>query len=213
MVRKLRIDGFDLSHYQDQKINWSAAKKAGAKFLYHKATQSTNFHDPNYPDRRTEAKANGVKFGAYHYAIPVKGGGTAQAKYFLAYAKPRSGDLLPVLDLEVNPNGLSEAEMTQFVADFFNEVKRQTGDNRGVIYTRYPLGKIKGIKLKLWTPRYSPVNARPMIAPPHKKFAIRQFSDGKDGVPNSLPGVGHVDLNHLRNGLQKLLWKRRLVLK
>jgi lysozyme len=212
MTRGLRIDGFDLSHFQDQKIDWTKAHKAGAKFVFHKATQGTGFVDPNYAKRRIEHRGHGIRWGAYHFAEPEKNGGTAQARHFLKVAGLKKHNMLPVLDLETNPNHLSTEDMTEFVADFFRECARQLGTKRGIIYTPYRLNPIKGLHLRLWSARYSNANAKPPVPAPHKKYAIRQFSDGKFGVPRSLPGVGAVDLNHIRNGLEKALWKRRLTL-
>jgi GH25 family lysozyme M1 (1,4-beta-N-acetylmuramidase) len=212
VTRGLRIDGFDISHYQDQRIDWRKAHDHGAKFVFHKCTQGTSFVDPNYHERRIEHRHHGIRWGAYHFAEAEKNQGTAQARWFLKHAVLKKGNMLPALDLETNPNRLSEADMTEFVEDFFRECQRQLGTPRGIIYTPYRLGRTPGLHLRLWSARYSNVNARPPIPAPHKHYAIRQFSDGKFGVPRSLPGVGEVDLNHIRNGLEKALWKRRLTI-
>lgn len=212
MTKPLRIDGFDISHFQDGKIDWLKAKQAGAKFVFHKATQGENFVDGNYNRRRQEHRGHGIKWGAYHFAEPTKNGGLVQARHFLSVARLHKRNMLPVLDLEKNPHGLNQTEMTEFVADFFRECARQLDCPRGIIYTPYRLDHIKGLHLKLWTARYSNTNAKPPVPAPHKRYAIRQFSDGVYGVPRSVPGVGNVDINHIRNGLEKALWRRRLTI-
>lgn len=212
MVKGLRIDGIDLSHFQGQKIDWARARKAGVKFVIHKATQGTQFVDPRYGQRRVEHRGHGMRWGAYHFAEPTKDGGTAQARHYLKHARLTKHNMLPVLDLETNPHRLSTEDMTEFVADFFRECARQLGTRRGIIYTPYRLNPIRGLKLRLWSARYSNSNAKPPVPAPHKRYAIRQFSDGKFGVPRSVPGVGAVDINHIRNGLEKALWRRRLTL-
>jgi lysozyme len=216
-TKPLRIDGFDLSHFQDEHIDYAAAKRAGAKFLYHKATEGTSFVDVNYSRRRAEAKSAGLLFGAYHFARPTRVNAAAEARHFLAVAKPKPGDLIPVLDLETRGAGhavLTTPELTKWVADWFAVVHKAIGVERGMLYTPFDLNSVpKGTRL--WVARYSDSNASPRVPKPFKRFTVRQFSDGRFGVPDSVPGVGHVDINHLRDGflgLAKLAWRKRLTI-
>src|SRR3954462_6425383 len=100
--------GVDGPHWQGQ-IGWLQVGAAGYDFAFAKATEGTTYTDPTYGTNRSGAGAAGMKFGAYHFARPAAGSdaaavasGTAQADAFIAYAQPRRGDLLPVLDLEKN---------------------------------------------------------------------------------------------------------------
>ena len=72
--------------------------------------------------------------GAYHFAQPstVAGNGAAQADWFVNGATPARGDLLPVLDLE-RSNGLTPAQLTDWVQDFLGRVYTRLGV-RGIIY-------------------------------------------------------------------------------
>jgi lysozyme len=70
MTAPMRVDGVDISHHQNGKLDLARAKKAGVKFLYHKATEGETYKDPNYDKRRAEAKAAGIPFGGYHFARP-----------------------------------------------------------------------------------------------------------------------------------------------
>lgn len=197
MTTPLRIDGFDISHYQEYVvIDWAKAKAAGVKFMYHKATQGDSIIDDNYEKRRAEAKKNGILFGAYHFATPRKGSAVAEAKHFLEVAKPQPGDLLPALDLEENPANLSEVEMSHWVHEFISTVRQALGLKRAVLYTRIPLtGKFA---VHLWVPRYSNSNTSPWFSTPFTNYAIWQFSNGEFGVPNRVPGVPvPVDIDHL----------------
>lgn len=205
-MSRLRIDGVDLSHYQaGLVIDWPEAKKAGVKFVYHKATESTTWTDPSYPKRRAEAKKNGVLFGAYHFARPAVGNAESEAKAFLAYASPVRGDLAPALDLEVNDNHMSEDELSTWVATWFKSVFAHTGVERGVLYTHFNLThKPKGVHL--WASRYNNDNRPPVVPSPFLGWRIWQFSDGKFGNPSVVPGVGRVDIDTLRRflGLTRL---------
>lgn len=212
-TKPLRIDGIDLSHYQPQKINYAAAKAAGVKFLYHKATEGTGWADPNYSLRRIEAKNSALLFGAYHFAQPTKNNAVAEADWFLKNAKPQPGDMLPALDLEVNPNNLSVSELSTWVNTWWSHVQHVLGIQRGVTYTHFTLTSTANTYL--WVPRYTDSNATPVVPAPWGNFAIRQFSDGRYGVPNSVPGVGHCDINHIRDGflgLARIGWERRLTI-
>ena len=205
-TKPLRIDGVDLSHYQaGLHIDYPTAKNAGVKFVYHKATEGTGWTDPSYALRRAEAAAHGLHFGAYHFAHPQVGNARAEAEHFLSVAKPRLGDMCPVLDLEVNEHHMSQAELTTWVHNWFETVFNYLDTlnpggrvrRRGLFYSPFNLNaRPKGVLL--WRARYSDSNARPAVNTPFYTWSVWQFSDGKYGVPNRVPGFsGPVDINHL----------------
>jgi GH25 family lysozyme M1 (1,4-beta-N-acetylmuramidase) len=127
------LEGIDVSHWQSA-IDWSKVAAAGKKFVFMKATESTNFLDPNYASYRTGAKAAGLKVGAYHFAQPTTTAGeaVAEADWFINQAGPQTGELRPVLDLE-RQNGLSTVAMQDWVKSFLGRVYQRTGV-RGIIY-------------------------------------------------------------------------------
>ena len=96
------IEGIDVSHWQGT-IGWPDVAAAGKRFAFMKASEGTKYVDPTYATNRAQANANGIKVGAYHFAKPDTGAGdaVAEADHFIATASWSSGDLLPVLDLEV----------------------------------------------------------------------------------------------------------------
>lgn len=197
-MTKQRIDGVDLSHWQAKlAIDWAKAKAGGVKFVVHKATEGLSYVDPSYATRRAETHANGVIFGAYHFARPAVGNARAEAKFFLDHATPRKGELIPMLDLEANDHNMTQAELTRWVRNWFRYVFKHSDARRGWLYTHFDLdSKPKGVFL--WVPRYSDTNAAPRVPKPFWRWRIWQFSDGRYGVPNSVPGIGNVDINHLR---------------
>lgn len=190
-----RVDGVDISHHQNGRLDMAGAKKRGLKWVYHKATEGVTFKDSNYTKRRAEAKKAGITFGAYHFARPNGGAAdaVAEAKFFLSVARPVPGDLRPALDLEVD-TGMSQSGLRTWATAFIDEVVRQTG-HRPVVYTPYDLGPADDGSI-VWRPRYNNSNTPPVL-----KWDIWQFSNGVFGVPNSVAGVGHVDLNTMREGL------------
>jgi GH25 family lysozyme M1 (1,4-beta-N-acetylmuramidase) len=127
-------EGIDVSHWQNT-IDWSLVAASGKRFAYMKASEGTTLVDQTYASNRAQAKAYGLIVGAYHFARPNRtpGDAVAEADYFLAMSQVAAGDLLPVLDLEVN-GGLSPVELQEWVKGYLGRIYERTGA-RGVIYT------------------------------------------------------------------------------
>uniref|UniRef100_A0A1B6FUX2 Lysozyme n=1 Tax=Cuerna arida TaxID=1464854 RepID=A0A1B6FUX2_9HEMI len=70
---KMVPDGIDVSHHNGV-IDWKKVKAAGIKFAMAKATDGSNFVDPNFEDNFKGMKNNGITAGAYHY---LRGGHAA----------------------------------------------------------------------------------------------------------------------------------------
>ncbi|MFD9443010.1 lysozyme [Streptomyces sp. NPDC060006] len=137
-----RPRGHDVSSHQ-KNVNWPAAKSKGAAFVYVKATESTTYRNPYFDGQYNGAREAGIIRGAYHFALPHRSSGTAQAAYFLRNGGDWRADgwtLPPALDIEYNPYGankcygLSKGRIVGWIKAFSDEVKRQTG-RRPVIYT------------------------------------------------------------------------------
>lgn len=187
-----RVDGADISHHQDGKLDLAASRKAGLKFLYHKVSEGNTYVDPNYARRRAEADAAGISFGGYHFARPEKGDAETEAKHFIENLKPKPGDALPVLDLEV-AGGLTQDQLWTWANTFVSTVKKLTGFDVIVYGPYFADRKVPWLR---WVPRYNNTNT-----PPTGPWDIWQFSDGAYGIPRSFPGLGAVDLNTFRDGL------------
>jgi GH25 family lysozyme M1 (1,4-beta-N-acetylmuramidase) len=196
------IDGVDLSHHQGGVLDFTQAKNAGVKFVIHKATEGTGFVDDHYALRRGQVAKAGLIFGGYHFAHPSVSNGTVQARYFLNRAKLVAGDLRPVLDIEPHSDRphlgcrcstVTAAQREKWVAAFAAEIVAQVGV-KPIIYTPFDLEQRYG---PLWVARYSNTNTPPQIPKPWGRYAIWQFSNGRFGVPNSVPGLGRVDINTL----------------
>lgn len=84
--------------------------------VYAKATESLSFTDGWYPLYREQARKLGKPFGGYLFLHPDQDG-AAQARYFLTYAKPKPGDLEPVVDSELlGRGGWRQAAQTTLAA-------------------------------------------------------------------------------------------------
>jgi len=126
-------EGIDISHWQGA-IDWTKVAAAGKRFAFMKASESTDFVDNTYDTNRQRARAAGLYVGAYHFAQPSTGAGdaVAEADHFIDTARPVSGDLIPVLDLE-RTGSLSQAALTAWVQSFLGRVYERVGV-RAVIY-------------------------------------------------------------------------------
>jgi GH25 family lysozyme M1 (1,4-beta-N-acetylmuramidase) len=130
--------GMDVSGWQGN-VNWSRAWSNGARFAFVKATEGTSYRNPYFAQQYNGSYNVGMIRGAYHFALPDRSSGTAQADYFVSHGGGWSRDgktLPPALDIEYNPYGArcygySAAGMVSWIRAFSNEVHRRTG--------RYPV--------------------------------------------------------------------------
>lgn len=135
--------GHDVSSHQKD-VDWESARTKGARFVYVKATEATTYRNPHFGRQYDGSRAAGLIRGAYHFALPDRSSGSAQAAYFVRNGGGWRADgwtLPPALDIEYNPYdkrhkcyGLSKARMVAWIRAFSDEVKRLTG-RRPVIYT------------------------------------------------------------------------------
>jgi GH25 family lysozyme M1 (1,4-beta-N-acetylmuramidase) len=132
------LPGIDVSHYQNV-IDWALVAASGVRFAFAKATEGTGYVDPTYATNRAGAAANGIAFGAYHFARPDlhPNGAITEADHFVDTAQVIPGDLVPVLDVE-RSGSLSPAALTQWILDWLGEVTARTGV-KPMVYTS-PIG-------------------------------------------------------------------------
>ena len=192
------LDGVDTSHHQSGSIDLRAARNAGVRWWYVKATEGTTFVDSSYARRVAAARDAGMPVGAYHFARPDLGDAADEARFFLAHTDIRAGDMLPMLDLE-SSEGLSMAQLTAWTGTWVRTVTRALAGRaiigRPIIYTPFNLDN--GFDCLLWVARYSDDFRAPVIPRPWKRAVIWQHSDGRFGPVKNVPGFGAVDANAL----------------
>ena len=128
------VDGIDVSYHQGQ-IDWQQVAAAGKRFAFVRATAGTLTADTAYWTNRAGAGAAGLAVGSYHFANPdwATNDASNEATWFLRNSTIVSGDLIPVLDLEVS-NGLDPASLTAWAQTWLSQVSATTGV-RPIIYT------------------------------------------------------------------------------
>ncbi|MGI8457603.1 MAG: lysozyme [Propionibacteriaceae bacterium] len=163
-----RVYGIDVASYQGN-LNWTSYRSQGKQFAYVKATEGTSYRNPYFARQYGGSAKAGMIRGAYHFAIPSRSSGAAQADYFVARGGgwSRDGKTLPgVLDIEYNPYGstcygFSQRSMVSWINSFTTRYKKRTGRD-AVIYTtadwwRTCTGNTTAFRTKnpLWVARYA----------------------------------------------------------
>jgi GH25 family lysozyme M1 (1,4-beta-N-acetylmuramidase) len=129
-----RLRGIDVSHYQGR-IDWRRVARSGHHFAIAKATEGRTYIDRTYLRNKVLAEANGLAFGAYHFARPDPKPNDAvrEANHFLDVARLEPGNVIPVLDLETT-GGLSHRRLTRWILTWLRRVHERIGV-RPMVYT------------------------------------------------------------------------------
>ncbi|HYI23739.1 MAG TPA: glycoside hydrolase family 25 protein [Candidatus Limnocylindrales bacterium] len=130
------LPGIDISHWQGS-VDWAQVKADGIRYVFAKVTEGNTFVDDRYALNKSGATAQGIAFGAYHFAQP--GGGTAdaiaEADHFIANAALGGKNLLPVLDMESH-NDLSPKALRRWARAWLDRVEARLGV-KAIIYTDF----------------------------------------------------------------------------
>jgi len=192
--------GIDVSA-NNGKIDWSKVAKNNQKvdFAYIKASEGVGYMDAQLKTNATNAKANNIKIGYYHFCTlnkptDVINDATTEAEYFLSCIKDLPAYDMPlVLDIETNKSLLTKAQVSQYIITFFDILKKK-GHKKYVIYSytpflnsNLPLNHEFG-KIPLWIAAYTTTLKLPKG---WTKEWIWQYS-----CTGSISGIkGNVDLN------------------
>ncbi len=147
-----RVYGIDISRYQHEiagrhyGIDWTKMRITGlgtasrkrikghidypVNFVYVKATEGVTVKNRYYAVDAAAARRHGIHLGAYHF-FSTKTSGRQQAQFFLSVAKPKRGDLPPVLDVEPSDKQIESMggsqRMFREIIDWMRLVKWRTG--------------------------------------------------------------------------------------
>lgn len=118
--------GIDVSNWQGY-IDYSQVKIAGIEVVYIKASQGDSIVDPYFQTNYTNAKANNLKVGLYHFltATSVQEA-EEQASYFASVISGTSPDCKLAMDFEVFGN-LNNSEINAISFAFLQKVQELTG--------------------------------------------------------------------------------------
>ncbi len=124
--------GIDVSKWQGS-IDWAAVAADGVDFAFIRVSDGTGYLDEYFDTNWQQAKANGIRVGAYQFFRPNQDA-AAQAQLLLDEMGPLGpGDLPPVIDVEVT-GGLGPAAVADAVQTWLDVVEGQLGV-KPLIYT------------------------------------------------------------------------------
>jgi lysozyme len=188
------VHGIDVSHYQEE-VDWHTVKKEFS-FVFIKATEGADLKDKYFRKNWQKLDALDMKRGAYHFFLPASDA-TKQARHFISQVELKSGDLPPVLDVEVIQD-VSSQELVKGVKAWLKLVEKKY-KVRPVIYTNYAFYKrylqSHVDQYPIWIAYYGLKTPKTMPG-----WHFWQYSDeGKiEGV------AGEVDLNVFYGSLDEL---------
>lgn len=126
-------DGIDVSGWQGN-IDYSEVASSGIEIVYMKASEGTSFVDPYFNQNYTNAKANGLKVGFYHYLTARSNSeAVAQANFFVSTISGMIPDCRLAMDFE-SFGSLSTEEINEIGLTFMKTVESLSG-KKMVIYS------------------------------------------------------------------------------
>lgn len=189
--------GCDVSFW-NRAMNFQAMYNAGARFVVCKASQ--RLIDSRFKEYWPAAKAAGLLRSAYHY-LDWRDDVLKQAKLFTDTLGGDWGELSPVLDLEMNPVGLTAKEVQGRVGSFLQAVEKTTG-RVPMIYCGYyywvqwmtadPAWK----KYPFWLAWYANESII-KVPPPWTNWTIWQYAGNGPGPQFGSTGLS-MDMNWFR---------------
>lgn len=132
------VHGIDISHHQGvidwRRLSLNATGNVPLRFVFMKATEGGDHSDDMFETNFAQARCHGFIRGAYHFYNP----GTdalKQADFFIQTVKLDSGDLPPVLDVEV-AGKKKKRELQRDVKRWLDRVESHYGV-KPILYTSY----------------------------------------------------------------------------
>lgn len=109
------MKGIDISNHNGN-INFNKVKVDGVEAVYIKATEGTTYKDSYLDTNYSNAHYAGLKTGFYHFLVGTSAS-ESQATNFYNAIKDKTSDLIPMLDIESNFDGLMDYAL-RFIAKF-----------------------------------------------------------------------------------------------
>jgi len=206
MARSQNIFGIDVSRHQGD-IDWARVRNAGVKFVFIKASEGVSWVDPKFAVNWSEAKKHGIIRGAYHFFRPRADVGRQIDNLVNTVGKLETGDLPPVLDIEVPDSWqrFSRQKRLEMILQWLDGVEKGLGV-RPIIYLSpsfadNTLGNPAELAgYDLWIAHYTS-KISPRVPAPWRDWTFWQYSEtGKvDGISSE-----GVDLDRYTGSLRSL---------
>lgn len=118
------MKGIDISN-NNGNINFNSVKADGVEIIYIKATEGTTYRDGDLEINYSNAYSIGFKIGFYHFLVGTSAPETQAANFYNAI-KDKESNVIPMLDVETNFNGLMDYVL-RFIAKFKELSNMQIG--------------------------------------------------------------------------------------
>lgn len=195
MNRHTALQGIDVSSWQG-KIDFERVKADGIRIVYIKATQGTNYVDPDFERNYRDAEKERLAIGFYHYVTARNiNEAREEARFFASHIHDKIQHARPAMDFEVFDD-LTRSEIREIALHFLVTLEAETRQ-RPVIYTdaSNASGTFADDRLReyrLWIADYGVV--RPDMENPWRFWSGWQFTDR--GRVNGI--AGDVDRDYFR---------------
>lgn len=182
--------------------SFAQARAAGVLGIIHKATTGQTGKDKAYTDRRRDAEAAGLLWGAYHWGTnaPV----AAQVDNFLMKAQPGENTLV-ALDYEIDAKFQMSFDQAR---EFLERIHEKLG-RRAVLYSGHLIKEKLGNRVdpffgahRLWLAEYNPTAK---VQKSWSSYWLWQYAEKPSTVPG-IPGntAGAIDYNHFNGSEDQL---------
>ena len=149
--------GIDVSHWQGD-IDFASVKRSGISVVYMKSSEGRSFIDSNFEKNYSNAKANSLKVGFYHYVTArTVDQARDQAIFFARVIAGKSPDCRLAMDFE-DFGELSINEINEISKVFLETLEKETGVDVLIYSNSYSAKNIFGeelTKYPLWVANYN----------------------------------------------------------
>lgn len=182
------MKGIDISSYQ-QNVDFNQVKSSGIEIVILKASEGKTWQDSTFRDKYNNAKAAGLKVGAYHF---LKGNAVQdEVDNFLSMVQKLPMDCKYIIDAETDLGGI-EANSSQIKA--FYDILTSKGYDTALYTGEYFYNDNLNDSVKdipLWVAKYS--SNHPNVP----SYIGWQYSDC-----GNVSGIsGNVDMNEFNEGI------------
>ena len=195
---EFEVHGIDVSRYQG-KVDWKKVISQDIDFVFLKATEGQTLVDSQFQSNWSQLADLKIRKGAYHFFRPTVSS-IEQAKNFTNTVKMESGDLPPVLDIELM-DGVSKSALVNSLKSWINIIESHY-QVKPIIYTnqKFYNKNLEGHfdDYPLWIARYNNYQ-EPNINGSNEWLFWQYGNKGKiDGIE------GDVDFNVFRGNTLEL---------
>lgn len=192
------LQGIDVSHWAG-KINFRRVKKSGIRIVYIKATQGTDYVDPDFERNYRDAHREELNIGFYHYVTARNVNEAAEeARFFVSRIRDKVQHARAAMDFETF-GSLTTAEIREISLRFLKTLERELrylpiiysdASNASTHFADQHL-----VKYPLWIADYGV--SHPVMENPWHRWSGWQYTD--QGRVHGI--AGDVDRDHFRKDI------------